>query len=84
MKDNHNLGCYLMILTVGKNGAIPLTNELCEDSKISIGDILIFTIMEDNRSIKLEKFEDQTLSDEQIEAHGNLTRVEEMNLKDFE
>ena len=62
-----------MILTVGKNGAIPLPDELCEDSKLSIGDILICTIMEDNRSIKLEKFEDQTLSDKQIEAHGSLT-----------
>lgn len=84
MKGNHNFGCYFMILTVGKNGAIPLPDELCEDCKLSVGDILICTFMEDNRSIKLEKFEDQTLSDKQIEAHGSLTRVEVMNKKDFE
>lgn len=72
-----------MILTVGKNGAIPLPDELCEDSKLSIGDILIGTIMEDNPSIKLEKFEDQTLSDKQIEEHGSLTRAEVTNPKDL-
>lgn len=73
-----------MIVTVGKNGAIPLPDEFYEYSKLSIGDILLCTAMEDNRSIKLEKFEDQTLSDKQIEAHGLLARVEVLNPKDFE
>jgi bifunctional DNA-binding transcriptional regulator/antitoxin component of YhaV-PrlF toxin-antitoxin module len=73
-----------MIMTVGKNGAIPLPDEFSENSKLETGDILLCTIMEDNRSIKLEKFEDQTLSDEQIVAHGSLTRVEVLNPKDFE
>ena len=67
-----------MIVTVGKNGAIPLPDnvELSEDGKLNIGDILLCTLMEDKRSIKLEKFSDQTLNDEQIVAHGFLTRVE--------
>lgn len=73
-----------MIVTVGKNGSIPLPDELSEDSKLEIGDILLCTIMNDKRSIKLEKFEDQTLSDGQIEAHGLLTRVEVLNPKDFD
>lgn len=72
-----------MIVTVGKNGAIPLPDELCQDSKLSIGDILLCTVMKDNNSIKLEKYEDQTLSDEQIEGHGSLTRVEALDSKYF-
>lgn len=73
-----------MIVKVGINGTIPLSDELLEGSQLSIGDILLCTVKEDNRSIKLEKFKDQTLSDEQIERHGSLTRVEELKPKDFE
>ena len=40
--------------------------------------------MKDKRSIKLEKFSDQSLNDEQVKAHGNLCRVEELNPEDFE
>lgn len=73
-----------MIVKVGKNGTIPLSDELLEGSKLSIGDILLCTARENNRSIKLEKFKDQTLSDKQIERHGSLTRVEELKPEDFE
>lgn len=73
-----------MIVTVGKNGAIPLPDELGDDTKLNIGDILLCTVMQDKRSIKLEKYEVQTLNDEQIKAHGLLTRVEVINPKDFE
>ena len=73
-----------MILTIGKNRTLPLPDELLEDGKLSIGDILLCTVMEDNRSIKLEKFKDQTLSDEQIKAQGSLARVEVLNPKYFE
>lgn len=73
-----------MIVTVGRNGAIPLSGEIIKDNKLNINDILLCTVMEGNRSIKLEKFEDQTLSDDQIEAHGSLTRVEVLNPKNFE
>lgn len=73
-----------MIVTVGKNGAIPLPENLGEDSKLDIGDILLCTVMADKRSIKLEKYKDQTLNDKQIEAHGSLTRIEKLNDKDFE
>ncbi|WP_448214130.1 AbrB/MazE/SpoVT family DNA-binding domain-containing protein [Colwellia sp. MEBiC06753] len=73
-----------MIVTIGKNGAIPLPDELSEESKLDIGDILLCTVMKDKRSIKLEKYDDQTLSDEQIQAHGLLTRVEALNPKEFD
>ena len=70
-----------MIVTVGKNGAIPLPdNELC---KLNIGDILLCQLTEDKRSIELKKFSDQTLNDEQIKAHGALTRVEPLNPDDY-
>ncbi|MEJ6496833.1 hypothetical protein [Pseudoalteromonas lipolytica] len=75
-----------MIVTVGKNGAIPLPpdDDLNEENKLKIGDILLCTLMKDKRSIKLEKFLDQSLNDEQIKAHGCLCRVEELNPEDFE
>lgn len=74
-----------MIVTVGKNGAIPLPDnvELSEGDSLSVGDILLCTLMEDKRSVKLEKYSDQTLSDKQIEEHGLLMRVEELNPEDF-
>ncbi|WP_193988038.1 hypothetical protein [Lelliottia steviae] len=74
-----------MIVKVGKNGAIPLSEEvLSAGIKLHIGDILLCTFAEDRRSIQLEKYEDQTLSDEQIEEHGSLTRVVQLNPRDYE
>lgn len=68
-----------MIVTVGKNGAIPLP----EECKLNIGDVLLCKVM-GNKRITLEKFEDQTLTDEEIEAHGLLTRVKLLEPRDFE
>lgn len=73
-----------MIVSMGKNGSVPLPDGVCDASKLDIGDILLCTVMKDQRSIQLEKFEDQTLSDEQIEAHGLLTRVVVLNPTDFD
>ena len=73
-----------MIITVGKNGAIPLPDELCAECELDIGDLLLCSVMEDNFSIQLEKFEDQTLSDTQIEAHGYLIRIQALHPKNFE
>ncbi len=70
-----------MIVTVGKNLAIPLPDN--KESKLNIGDILLCKLSEDKRSIELEKFSDQTLNDEQIKAHGALTRVEPLNPDDY-
>ncbi|MEM5545749.1 hypothetical protein [Pseudoalteromonas fuliginea] len=75
-----------MIATVGKNGAIPLPpdEDFNEENKLKIGDILLSTLVKDKRSIKLEKFSDQSLNDKQIKVHGYLCRVEELNPEDFE
>ena len=75
-----------MILTVGENGAIPLPpdEDLNEENKLKVDDILQCTLMKDKRSIKLEKFSGHSLNDEQIKAHGSLCSVEKLNPKDFE
>lgn len=74
-----------MIVTVGKNGAIPLPEEeLSGGIKLQIGDILLCTLAKNKQSIQLKKYEDQTLTDEQIEAHGSLTRVVQLNPENFE
>jgi hypothetical protein len=70
-----------MIEIVGKNGAIPLPDN--EECKLNIGDILLCKLSKDKRSIELEKFSDQSLNDEQIKAHGSLTRVEPLNPDDY-
>lgn len=74
-----------MIVKVGKNGAIPLpqNEEFSEENKLTIGDILLCSVVESKRCIKLEKFSDQSLTDKQIEAHGSLCRVKEFNPDDF-
>lgn len=71
-----------MIVTVGKNLAIPLPDN--KESKLNIGDILLCKLSEDKRSIELEKFSDQTLNDEQIKAHGSLTRVRPLTPDDYD
>lgn len=73
-----------MIVTVGKRGAIPLPDELSELAHLELGDILLCTLTENKQSIRLEKYKDQTLTDSQIVAHGFLTRIKEINPKDFE
>lgn len=74
-----------MIVTVGKNGAIPLPPDeyFSAGNKLKIGDILLCTLTKDKCCIKLEKFLDQSLNDGQIKAHGYLCRVEEFNPEDF-
>jgi len=73
-----------MIVTVGKNGTIPLPDELNELAHLELGDILLCTLTENKQSIRLEKYKDQTLTDNQIAAHGFLTRIEEINHQNFE
>ena len=70
-----------MIVTVGKNGAIPLPDN--KECNLNIGDILLCKLTEDKRSIELEKFSDQSLTDEQIKVHGYLARVEPLNPDDY-
>lgn len=70
-----------MIFEIGKNGAVPLPRNsyFSEEDKLKLGDILICKLSDDMKSFVIKKHHDQTLTDEQIKAHGYLCRVEEFN-----
>ncbi len=60
---------------IGKNNETPLPEALCSELGINIGDILICETMENSSKIVMTKHCNQTLSDADISAAGNLTRV---------
>jgi hypothetical protein len=60
---------------IGKNNETPLPDDLCSELDIKIGDILICEAIENSSKIKMTKHCNQTLSDAEISAAGNLTRV---------
>ncbi|PCH93966.1 MAG: hypothetical protein COB83_12775 [Gammaproteobacteria bacterium] len=62
-------------LQIGNNYEIPLPDEFCEEFNIIIGDILRCELINNSKDISLVKHDDQTLSDTDIIASGNLTRV---------
>lgn len=63
------------LVEVGKNNEILLPDELCNELNISIGDIFICKLTENSTKIEMTKHTDQTLSDAEIAASANLTRV---------
>lgn len=71
------------MVTVGQNGTIPTPEDeqLPDEYKFQIGDILLCTVIGDIPAIKLEKFEYQTLTDEEIEAHGSLVMGKSIGAK---
>lgn len=60
---------------VHKDNLIPLSDELCAELRFAVGDILVCVKDKDCSEISMRKYRDQTLTDEQISAAGNLTRV---------
>lgn len=63
---------------------MPLSDELCESLEIAIGDILRFLPIDSKGQIKIVKHDDQTMSDEEIENAGNLSRVVPLTVADTE
>ena len=57
------------------NNLQPLPDELCTELGFSVGDILVCEMNKDRSEMRMVKHTDQTLTDEQILAAGNLTRV---------
>jgi hypothetical protein len=57
------------------NNLLPLPDELCTELGFSVGDILVCEMNKDRSEMRMVKHTDQTLTDEQILAAGNLTRV---------
>ena len=57
------------------NNLLPLPDELCTELSFAVGDILACEMNKDRTEMRMVKHTDQTLTDEQILAAGNLTRV---------
>jgi hypothetical protein len=60
---------------ITNNNLIPVPDVLCAELGFEVGDILVCVIDKVRSEISMVKHIDQTLSDEQILAAGNLTRV---------
>ncbi|MDP5130084.1 MAG: hypothetical protein NWQ54_04335 [Paraglaciecola sp.] len=58
-----------------KNNIIPVPDALCAELGFSVGDILVCVMDKDRSEISMTKHSDQALTDEQISAVRNLTRV---------
>lgn len=63
------------IVKIQKDNIVPLPDDLFSELKLAIGDILVCEIDAERTISRMEKHTDQTLTDEQIAAAGNLTRV---------
>ncbi|WP_233081170.1 hypothetical protein [Rheinheimera soli] len=60
---------------IGKNGEIPIPDDICNELDFNVGDILFCEAIADSSAISISKHCDQTLSDDEISESGNLTRV---------
>lgn len=60
---------------ITKDNLIPIPDTLCAELGISVGDILVCVTDKERSEISMKKHSDQTLTDEQISAEGNLTRL---------
>lgn len=60
---------------IGKNNEILLPEDLCNVLEIEVGDILICEVAVSSPAISMKKHSNQALTDDEITAAGNLTRV---------
>ena len=65
-------------ITIGQEYELSLPDDYCNELGIDIGDILKFSVTETG-SFSIEKHDVQLMTDEEIEASGNLARVIEAN-----
>jgi hypothetical protein len=65
-------------ITIGQEYELSLPDDYCDELGIDIGDILRFSTNE-NGSFSIEKHDVQSMTDEEIDASGNLARVIEAN-----
>ncbi len=63
------------VVEIMEGNLIPIPDILCAELGIADGDILVCVADKNSEQITLTKHSDQTLTDEQISAAGNLTRV---------
>ena len=62
-------------VTVVENNLLPLTDKLCAELGIKVGDIVIFEIADNRTTLVAKKHKIQTLDDEQLASAQNLARV---------
>lgn len=62
-------------VTLGHHNEVQLPDALCQELGIEIGDIMVFGAHPDSESLIVTKHGDQTLTDDEIAAAGNLSRV---------
>ncbi|WP_300927592.1 hypothetical protein [Rheinheimera sp. 1928-s] len=63
------------LIDIRKNNEILLPDEICNELEINVGDILMCEAAVDSSAIIMSKHCNQALSDDEITAAGNLTRV---------
>lgn len=67
---------------ITKDNLIPVPDALCAELGFAVGDILVCVVDKERSEISMAKHGDQTLTDEQILAAGNLTRVVSLEAAD--
>jgi hypothetical protein len=60
---------------ITKGNLIPVPDKLCAELGFAVGDVLVCVMDKDRSEVRMTKHPDQTLTDEQISAAGNLARV---------
>lgn len=60
---------------IGRYNEVELPDALCHALGVKIGDIMVFEATPDSQALTVTKHSDQTLTDEQIAAAGNLSRI---------
>ena len=63
--------------TLGQNNEFELPDDICKLLDVSVGDVLIFEVSAGTLIAK--KFENQSLTDEEITKANNLSRVIELS-----
>ncbi|WP_156803870.1 hypothetical protein [Alishewanella aestuarii] len=60
---------------IGRHNEVELPDTLCQELGVKIGDIMVFEASPDSQALTITKHNDQTLTDDQIAAARNLSRI---------
>ncbi|GGW57710.1 hypothetical protein [Alishewanella tabrizica] len=60
---------------IGRHNEVELPDALCQALGVKIGDIMVFEASPDSQALTVTKHNDQTLTDDQIAAAKNLSRI---------
>lgn len=71
-------------VTLGRHNEVPLPDALCQALGLKIGDIIVFAASPDSQALTVTKHNDQTLTDDQIAAARNLSRIIPLSIEEEE